>query len=174
MSYVDSNLRNGEVVVLKAKKNPLALARSTVQFILFIVLGIIVITKLAMTEVAIGVIAFGAIIFTYDIVKFCTMVLAVTNKRVIGKVGILKRSVLDYPIDKVVAVALKSTVFGTLFRYQTVSIASANEKAQIRFTGISNANEFKNTVTDAIEKYQEEARRKQAEEIAVAMRKSGE
>ena len=99
------------------------------------------------------------------------MNLAVTNKRVVGKVGVLKIQALDYHIDKVDNVSLKAGALANLFHYHTVIVKGGGDKAEIKFVGISNANEFKNAVNEAIEKHAAEARKQQAEEIAKAMSK---
>lgn len=171
--YVDNNLRAGEEVILKARKNPLALFGSVLVMLILVALGIVYYLYIPMEDfrsIGFVLVAVGVLKLLINIIQFCAMTLVITNKRVIGKVGILKIRILDYPIDKVNAVETKSTFWGSIFHFQTVSLVSGNDKSHIQFMGISNANEFKNTVTDAIEKHQEDARRRQAEEIALAMR----
>lgn len=99
----------------------------------------------------------------------CTC-LCITNKRVIGKTGALSVHTLDYPINKVDNVEINAGLFGRIFHYYTVSVrGSGGDNAQIKFVGISNAPQFKNNITEAVERHAEEARRAQAEEIARAM-----
>ena len=71
-------------------------------------------------------------------------------------------------IDKIDNVSYNASFFGNIFKYATVQIGSVSgEKKQIG--AIGNARDFKNSVTDAIEKHAEEARKAQAAEIAAAM-----
>ncbi len=179
--YAENNLRSGETILLKAKINPLAAVRSFVFCLVFVVGGILLkvlafgklgeesLDKVG-TIIMLVMIAIGVIILLYRILYLSSMTLAATDKRVIGKVGIIKKNVLDYPIEKVDNVSLKSSFFGSIFRYSSVCVQGASSEAAIVFVGISNANQFKNAVTDAIEKHQEDARRAQAQEIAMAMR----
>ena len=180
--YVENNLRTGEEVVLEAKKNPLRLIVALLLPIALLVAGIIMYASLGeggafegedmefLSTPLIVLVVIAVLWMLLLILEFCSMTLVLTNKRAIGKAGLFKKRVLDYPIEKINTVGLKSTLFGSIFHYQTVSLTTGSEKALIMFKGISNANQFKNAVTDAVEKHQEEARIKQAEEIARAMR----
>ena len=94
--------------------------------------------------------------------------LAVTDRRVIGKTGVLKINALDIHIDKVDNVSVNANFWGNLFHYYVVEIKSTSGDGW-KFTAISNAKQLKNLVNDAVEKHAEEARKAQAEEIAKAM-----
>lgn len=120
----------------------------------------------------------GLILGIFPILKktliLLTNNLVITNKRVLGKTGILSIHAVDYPIEKVDHVTVKASFLGNIFHYATLTVDSANssdEKNVAKFIAVSNANAFKNHLTDAIEKHQAEARRAQAEEIAKAMKK---
>jgi uncharacterized membrane protein YdbT with pleckstrin-like domain len=116
--------------------------------------------------------------FLIQIINVLSCKLAITNRRVIGKQGFLSTHSLDYPINKIDNVSVDQSFFGRIFSYAKITIKSTNNSANgssrfasngIRFNGISNANEFRNTLTDAIAKNEEDARRAQAEAIANAM-----
>ncbi len=99
-----------------------------------------------------------------------TTKLAVTNKRVIGKVGILSIKTIDFHIDKVDNIKYNAKFFGNLFRYYTITVASTSgEHFDVQY--VFNALQFKNTVNEAIEAHAEQARKAQAAEIAAAMGK---
>lgn len=100
------------------------------------------------------------------------MCLVVTDKRVLGKAGVLSMATLDYPIGKVDNISLNAGIFGNFFKYYSISIQTAGTDAKnkgLKFGGIKNAVEFKNLVVAAIEQHAENARKAQAEEIAKAM-----
>lgn len=125
-----------------------------------------------------GFFLIGALPTLIKFLRWLTMDLALTNKRVIGKMGILSINALDFHIDKVDHVQIKAGVWGKLFHFyslKVVSVGGANQGSErggnSQFIAIKNAPEFKNAVTEAIEQHSEEARRAQAEEIARAMGK---
>ena len=198
--YIENNLGSGERIVMKAKKNALYLLPA-ILWLLICIVGAIALSvlkpwvpvdpqsledlmnydeALKATPTLLGIIwgtlsVAGFLPFLIALLKFLSVNLAVTNKRVIGKVGILRINTVDVPIGKVDYVQVKAGVIGNIFNYYSLRVVSASgggydsRRANDRFVGISNAQEFKNTVTAAIERHAEEARRAQAEEIAIAM-----
>jgi membrane protein YdbS with pleckstrin-like domain len=196
-SYYDNNLNKGEKLVIEAKHNKLAIAPwiiiLAVMAIIFMIYAIITLSMLSKaSEIAeasglseesevladetpyiifVGLVPLiiALLIGIPRIISVLSCKLALTNRRVIGKSGFLSIRSLDYPIDKIDNVSIKQSFFGRIFNYTTITVKSANSTRGISFKGISNANEFRNTLTDAIAKNQEEARTAQAEAIANAM-----
>lgn len=178
--YVEKNLIRDEKVVLKAKINPLALAGKIVWAILLIVIGIVFNTQMAGIDpeagASLGMIALcvclviGLVPLLIGAIDLACTALAVTNKRVVGKTGVLKVASLDLHIEKVDNVTMNATFFGRLFRFYTVTIKGSGDGTGIKFKGLSNGPQLKNAITEAIEKHADEARKAQAAEIAMAMR----
>lgn len=181
--YVENNLGKGEEIVLKAKKSIFCVFPQIIWFALMIVAFVYVKgsendvkSALATGGFSVGsyswvLLVIGALPLIVRLIVLWGMNLVVTNKRCLGKIGVLKIQALDYHIDKVDNVSLKAGIFGNLFHYHTVIVKGGGDDAVIKFIGISNANAFKNAVNEAVEKHAEEARRQQAEEIARAMGK---
>ncbi|MDE7296553.1 MAG: PH domain-containing protein [Clostridia bacterium] len=187
-NYVEKNLTQGEIIVLKAKKSFLALIPHFLWLIITLV-GVIWLTKFlsgtvsetagaegATSKVALilwGVwVLIGILPLLIGILQLVCMNLCITNKRVIGKVGVLRVNTLDYPIQKVDNVQMSAGFWGRIFRYSWISVrggGSDPKEMKLKFKGISNAAQFKNTVTAAVEQHAQEARKAQAEEIARAM-----
>ena len=102
------------------------------------------------------------------IATFLTNKLAVTNNRVMGKVGIFSIQAIDYPIQNIETVMLKATFWGRIFHFYTLSIrGTGGSKRTIKC--VSNANEVKNAITLALKRHDDEARKLQAIEIAAAL-----
>ena len=110
----------------------------------------------------------GGLPLIFRIIVILTTHLVITNKRVIGKQGVLKIQTLDIPIDKIDNVSFNAGVFGNLFKYYDVTIKSVGSDGWA-FHGISNAQAFKDCANDAIEQHAAQARKDQAEQIAMAM-----
>ena len=121
----------------------------------------------------------GSISLIKRLINFFTMSLAITNKRVVGKIGLLRIYALDIHIDKIDHVEISASFLGRLLRYYTLRVFSVGgtgmDSKRItrddngKFVGITNATEFKNVVNRAIELHADEARKAQAAENAAAM-----
>ncbi len=188
MNYVDRNLRNGEEVIVKAKIS-FWYVLPRIIFCALMIAAAAVLTEVVFKEPEFGDsdwktkaelfsylrtavwAAFpvvGAFPLLLRIIAIFTTHLAVTNKRVMGKQGILKIKTLDVPIEKIDGVSFNAGMLGNLFRYYHVKIASVGSQGYI-FHAVSNAQKFKDEVNDAIEKHAEQARKDQAAQIAMAM-----
>ncbi len=186
--YVERNLNNGEEIIFKAKKSVWALLPIFLYFLVCliaaIVLQISVFDKMseASSDIAslfsipawVILVGISGIELIVSILRWISLELCITNKRVIGKMGVLSIHTLDYMIGKVDNVCIEAGVIGNIFNYHTVSVRGGGEiekrhKDKNNFKGIKNAREFKNILTEAIEQHAASARKDQAMEIAHAM-----
>ena len=177
--YVENNLTKNEEIVLKAKINPLALLKDAIVCALIIAAGVVV--NVILSEqggengeqiglyAMLAFIAAAAIKFIIAVLYIVMTALAVTSKRVVGKVGVLKIESLDLQIDKVDNVSIKTPFIGRILRYSTMEIKSTGSSAGWKIRYISNGPQFKNAITEAVERHAAEARQAQAAEIARAM-----
>ena len=149
-NYVESNLNRNETLVKKAELNKLFLLGAWIKGILLCWLLLIPTIK--------------AIIAT---VQFFNIDLAITNKRIVGKVGVLNTSALDAPLNKIQNVSVNQPFFGKIFNYGDITIQTAS--GHFRFYAIKNANEFKSDVFAQIDQYEEDRIKQQASEMASAM-----
>ena len=139
--YTEKNLQRGETVVKKAK--------ITWLFVFMHITNILIIPLIV------------------RIIIFLNIDLAVTSKRVVGKIGVLRTQVLDAPLSKLQNCSVKQNLSGKIFNYGTVVINTAS--GEYNFSGVKNANSFKNFVMAQIEQYEEDKMRQQAAQMAQAM-----
>lgn len=149
-SYVQNNLGKNEVIVKKADLNGLFILGAWLKGILFFWLLFIPLIK--------------AIIAT---VQFTKIELAITNKRVIGKVGVLNTEALDAPLNKIQNVGDRQTFFGKIFNFSTITIDTAAGK--YNFKAIKNGAQFKNMLMAQIDQFEEDRIAQQASQMANAM-----
>lgn len=130
-------------------------------------------SKISMVMTLIGVffIIVGTLPLVMKIIDLLCTDIAITNKRVIDKCGIIKVKVIDLHIDKVDTVNISATFWGRIFKYYKLSVVGSGAGEPVWFNGVSNANQFKNMVNNAIEQHAEDARKAQAMEMAQAMAK---
>ena len=181
--YVENNLQNGEEIVLKAKINIIAAIGNIITAVIMLVLAIVVFVmgpklvdaeEMGMVSAVIGIalILIGVIPLVMKIIDlYCTNI-AVTNKRVIGKTGIIRVKSIDLHIEKVDTVKVETSFWGRLLKFYCISIKGTGDGEPIAFHGVTNGNEFKNAVNATIERHADEARKAQAAEIAAAMAKA--
>ncbi|MBE5737676.1 MAG: PH domain-containing protein [Clostridiales bacterium] len=150
MAYVESNLGKNEVIVKKADLNPLFLLGAWIKGILFFWLLFIPLIK--------------AVIAT---IRFFNIELAITNKRIIGKVGVLNTSTLDTPLNKIQTVGEKQPFFGKIFNYSKVTITTA--AGVFTFDCIKSGAQFKNMIMAQADQFEEDRIKQQANEMANAM-----
>ena len=148
--YVERNLNKNEQIVHKAKLNPLALVTAWIGGILFCWLLLIPTIK--------------AIVKT---VKFTHIELAVTNKRVVGKAGVVNTASLDLPLNKVQSVNVSQGLWGKIFNYGKIEIKSAADS--MAFIMVKSPDAFKRRCMAQIEQYEEDRIKQQAAEMAQAM-----
>ena len=92
MGYTEKNLSKNEVVVKVAERNGLFLLGTWIKGVLFFWLLLIPLIK--------------AIIKT---IQFTHVELALTNKRLVGKIGVLNTDAMDSPLNKIQNVAVTQT-----------------------------------------------------------------
>lgn len=103
-----------------------------------------------------------------NIIAMNTTELAVTNKKILGKIGLINTKVMDSPLNKINNVSVSSGLFGKLFHFGTVNITTAS--GEYHFVGIADPDDFRATVMNEIEQYDQDRIKKQAEEMAKAIK----
>lgn len=148
--YVENNLGKNEVIVKKAELNALYLVWKWILGILFCWLLLIPTIKAMIATVRHG-----------------HMELAVTNKRIIGKTGVVNTGSLDSPLNKIQNVGVSQKLGGKIFNYSTVTITTA--AGSYTWGGIKNGEQFKQLVVVQMDQYEEDRIKQQANEMASAM-----
>lgn len=150
MSYVEQNLGKNEKIVRKMDKNALGLVGTWIPGILLCFLIVPLVKAIAKT------------------IMFSKVELAITNKRVIGKVGVIKTDSLDAPLNKIQNVSVKYTFWGKIFNSGIVNINTA--AGELAFYYVKNADAFKSAIMAQIDQYEEDRVKQQASEMAAAMK----
>jgi len=140
MSYVDNSLIPDEQVVFRARLN-------RIIFLPPIVLLAISIWLLSY-GVPLGAESVLAIAILWGLVKYvdyASSEFAVTNKRVIIKVGVLRRRTVEMLNTKVEAVAVNQGILGRIFGYGNIVVTGTGGTNE-PFNGISSPLEFRRAV----------------------------
>ena len=98
----------------------------------------------------------GLILLVMAYVKYKTTELAITTKRVIVKVGFIRRSTVEININKVESIQVDQEILGRMFNFGTLVIAGAGNP-QAPIVGISSPMEFRKAFIEAQELAKSEA-----------------
>jgi uncharacterized membrane protein YdbT with pleckstrin-like domain len=119
-SYVDTNLIQGEIVRYRARLHWIIFFSMKALFTLFLA----------------------------PLVENWTSEFAVTNKRVIVKVGLISRRTLELNLSKVESIGVDQGIIGRIFGYGTIIIIGTGGTKE-RFRGIADPLGFRKAVNEA-------------------------
>ena len=132
-SYVDCALTNNEKVVYLGHTSLWPMGW-------WIFFGIL------LTPVVVGLIILLSVYIKYKITE-----LAITNKRVISKVGLISRRTIEMNLQKIESIQVDQSVMGRIFNYGSLVI-SGGGTPQAPIPGISNPMEFRKAFIEAQER----------------------
>ena len=163
MGYVEDHLLAGETVVYKTRLHWTVLLSHAFFALLF---GGTAITLLATgvshrtsdnasSQYAVGaaLIVVSAALIGIGILKRNATEMAVTNKRVLVKVGILSRKTFEMLLSRVESIGVEEPVLGRMLGYGTVIVRGVGGTPE-PFTRIANPLEFRRQVQQQIENSQ--------------------
>lgn len=110
-----------------------------------------------------------ALLWIGNWIPFFTTELALTNRNVIGKCGLIRTESLASPLNKVQNVSVSSGLLGKIFKYGTVAVETAGASKAIQFRCIKDAEGFKKAVINQMDVFEEEKMKQQASQMAAAM-----
>ena len=116
-SYVRSNLIAGEEVVYETGLHPIVYLSPAALIFGGIVLGSVVNPSIGAVLLGFGVLALGGAWLRQWASEF-----AVTNRRVIVKLGFISRRTIEINLSKVESVEVNQDIFGRLFNYGTITV----------------------------------------------------
>lgn len=117
VGYIDDNLLTGEQVVYRTKLHAIIFAPAAAV----VVLGILIAVAFSQTiGLVVGVI--GVLMGVAALVRYNSSEFAVTNRRVIIKVGALGSRSLEVELNRIEGIDVEQTAFGRLFDYGTIGV----------------------------------------------------
>ncbi len=116
MGYIEKNLLPDEAIVYAARLHRMIFWKP----VALIVLGAIFLW--IQTIIGAGVILIGLLALIVPVVDYCSSEFGVTNKRVIIKVGFLRRKTLELLLRHVETIAVDQSVVGRLLDYGSVTL----------------------------------------------------
>jgi uncharacterized membrane protein YdbT with pleckstrin-like domain len=161
MGYIEKNLIGGEQVAYRSGLHWIVLLRAMVVAALLGLLGVVMLaegsqvkdTQSRQVVLALGVVAIlaGTIDLLAAVIRRSGAEFAVTNKRVIFKTGIMRRSSEEVFLSKVESVTVNEGVLGRMLDYGTINVRGTGGTLE-PFHKIAHAQEFRRHIQEQISK----------------------
>ena len=139
MGYIESNLLPDEMIVYKAKLHSIIFWKAFA----LIFLGIVFL--LIQPIMGAIVIAIGVFAIISPIIDYATSEFGVTNKRVIIKVGFLRRRTLELLLKHVEAISVDQNVTGRILGFGSITLTGTGGVREV-FHNISSPLEFRRQI----------------------------
>lgn len=139
MAYIESNLLPDESVVYKAKLHWIIFGKP----VALIFLGLLFF--LVQPIIAAVVVAIGVFALLSPLIDYWTSEFGVTNKRVIIKVGLLRRRTLELLLRHVETISVDQSVPGRILNYGSVTLTGTGGVREV-FDNISKPLEFRRRI----------------------------
>jgi uncharacterized membrane protein YdbT with pleckstrin-like domain len=147
MSYIEKNLMNGENILYRARLHWVVFFWPLIWFIVAIVLF----SRGGDAAVIVGrlfiLIAIAKAISSF--ISISTSEFAVTNQRVIAKVGFIRRNSLEVLLGKIEAIQVNQDILGRVLGYGSITV-SGTGGTRDPFHNISNPLELRRKIQEQI------------------------
>ena len=145
MSYVQNNLIKDEEVKYSAHLHPIIFFAPIFWTIIFIIIGIILNSFPDSSFVGILVIILGLIFLIKPYLQKISTEMAVTNKRVIIKTGIISRKTLEMNLSKIENIMIDQGILDRMLNFGKITVVgTGGTKEPFKF--ISDPLEFRKAV----------------------------
>jgi uncharacterized membrane protein YdbT with pleckstrin-like domain len=150
MSYLDEHLLDGERIVYRARLHWTTFATSIVVVLLGVVLAIILsIYQPGYWYLGALLAGVGLLLAIGPAINYTSSEFAVTNKRVLSKVGFIERESDETLLTKIEAIGVDQGIVGRLLGFGTVTITGTGGTEE-SFPGISRPLEFRRQIQNQV------------------------
>jgi uncharacterized membrane protein YdbT with pleckstrin-like domain len=145
MSYIDGNLLDGEHVVYRTRLHWLLFV-IPVLFTVFVLLPLAwIMANGTWKSFAWIPLSFGLIVLVATFIKRQSSDFAVTNKRVMMKVGVFATRSIELLLNKIEAIAVNQSLMGRVFGYGDIAVTGSGGTRET-FSRIQGPLEFRRAV----------------------------
>jgi membrane protein YdbS with pleckstrin-like domain len=155
MSYLDDHLLAGEQIVYRARPHWIIFGASIVVIVLGVALAIVLqATQGDYWYFGLALVGIGLLMAIGPAISYISSDFAVTNKRVLSKVGFIERESDESMLSKVEAVGVDQGIIGRLLDFGTVTITGTGG-TQEAFATISQPFEFRRQIQSQVVAFEE-------------------
>jgi len=151
MSYVANNLQTNEQVIIEGKLHWIIF----VLPVFFLLIGWLLYRSNGFwSHLGVAIMLFGLYKGLRNAIEYFTQEFVATNKRLIGKHGLIARDSLDLRLGRVESIRLTQDLLGRLLGYGTIQVGSAGSSD--KFKHLTNALAFRSTVSQLLTDIEEQ------------------
>ena len=147
MGYVDSHLLQGETVVYRTKLHKILFLWPGLIAIVFCLLAGWLYQNAYDTNWVILSIAAAILILLPSYIQYISCEYAVTNKRVIVKVGFIRRQTMETLLQKIEAIGVDQSIMGRMLNYGSIAVIGTGGTKEI-FDSINDPLAFRRSVQE--------------------------
>jgi membrane protein YdbS with pleckstrin-like domain len=164
MSYVESNLVPGETVIYQTRLHWIVMLRHIVLGCLLLGLPGVLLLYYALSQTGIesrtlhimegggvALLVCGVVVILIGMVRLYATEMAVTNRRVVIKKGVLSRRTIELLLNKVETIEVSETPAGRMLGYGTIVVIGTGGTHE-SFPKVAHPLEFRSQVQQQIEK----------------------
>jgi uncharacterized membrane protein YdbT with pleckstrin-like domain len=164
MSYVDSNLVSGETVIYQTRLHWIVMLGHIVLGCLLLGLPGVLLLYFALSQTGIesktlhvmegggvALLVCGVVAILMGMVRRNATEMAVTNRRVVIKTGVVSRKTIEMLLNKVESIEVSETTGGRMLGYGTIVMIGTGGTSE-PFREVAHPLEFRNQVQQQIEK----------------------
>ena len=159
MAYVDKHLLSGERVMYRSRQH-LVVFIGPVLLLVIAIIPLVISRRNAMLVLASILFVAGLIWLVARAIARASAEFTVTNKRVVVKLGTIRRRAIEMLLSKVEEIAVDQGVAGRVLGYGTVVIVGTGGSKEV-FLLIADPLEFRRQVQEQIERHAAELSRGQ-------------
>ncbi|MBI3582442.1 MAG: PH domain-containing protein [Nitrospinae bacterium] len=149
MAYIDQNLMTGERIIYRAKLHWIVFLFPSV----FLFVALVVFLN-GYVSAGVFFLLIAVLTVSSSLITFYTSEFGVTNKRVLIKVGLIRRNSIEMLLRKVEGIAVNQDIPGRILGYGTIIITGTGGSKE-EFQKIDAPFEFRKKVQEQIEAVQE-------------------
>lgn len=160
--YVEKTMAVNEQMIYESKQHWVILLPFGIISLILVIAG------LASIESMIGMVVIVPLIMLKPLINYFCTELGFSNHRLIGKLGLINTKTLDAPLNKINNISVSSGLLGKIFGYGTVHITTSS--GAYAYKHVAKPEKFKLGLMAQVDKFDEERIKKQAIEMAAALK----
>lgn len=161
-NYIKNSTATNETIVFESNQHWISLLPRGVVSAFFLLCG------LSSTDILFPMFILALLFIASPLIRFLTSELGFTDKRLIGKLGLIRTKSLDAPLNKINNVSVSSGLFGKVFGYGNIHITTSS--GAYLYKGVANPEIFRVNLMKQIDQFDKDRIRHQASEMASAMK----